>query len=363
MKRWKWNIAVVLLLPLFVVCCYRWLHRTAVGLHSAETGYADYDDSDYDWYDLSNTTDQDETELKQPVKLSQEVVNGIKKFVFFIGYPRSGHSIIGSMMDAHPNMVIAHEFMLFKKLSQGSQRSQLKNKTFLFNKLYWDSYKDAHRGWRSTSEQNKGYTLEINSPWQGTFEHLKVIGDKSGGVTVMNYMASPIRFQQHYRFLQQTLDNIPIHVIHVVRNPYDMIATCTLYKAAVKHDLHGSKHKASETHKFNTPTLLKSKAHQVRLFAGAVQRMIHTFHLNVLEVHAEELIRDPKLTIQRICGFLEVTCPEDYLQQCYDKTYKSVSRTRDTVSWSSAALAFVSDMIREYSFFRRYSFEKDFWSE
>lgn len=45
--------------------------------------------------------------------LSQEAVDGVEKFVIFVGYPRSGHSIIGSMMDAHQNIIISHEYMLF----------------------------------------------------------------------------------------------------------------------------------------------------------------------------------------------------------------------------------------------------------
>ena len=42
--------------------------------------------------------------------LSQNVIDGVKKFVIFIGYPRSGHSIVGSFMDAHPHMVITQLF-------------------------------------------------------------------------------------------------------------------------------------------------------------------------------------------------------------------------------------------------------------
>lgn len=33
----------------------------------------------------------------------------VRTFVLFVGYPRSGHSLIGSIMDAHPNIIIAHE--------------------------------------------------------------------------------------------------------------------------------------------------------------------------------------------------------------------------------------------------------------
>jgi len=33
----------------------------------------------------------------------------VRTYVMFVGYPRSGHSLIGSLLDAHPNVVIAHE--------------------------------------------------------------------------------------------------------------------------------------------------------------------------------------------------------------------------------------------------------------
>ena len=48
--------------------------------------------------------------------LSQSAVEGVEKYVFFAGYPRSGHSMIGSVMDAHPNMVIAHEYFFITEV-------------------------------------------------------------------------------------------------------------------------------------------------------------------------------------------------------------------------------------------------------
>ena len=60
------------------------------------------------------------SDLKTDV-LSPQVIAGVKKFVFFIGYGRSGHSIIGSIMDAHPHVVIAHEFFLFSKFPKLEQ--------------------------------------------------------------------------------------------------------------------------------------------------------------------------------------------------------------------------------------------------
>ena len=45
------------------------------------------------------------------VPLFDKDTEGVVYFVLFIGDTHSGHGIIGSMMDAHPNMVIAHEYM------------------------------------------------------------------------------------------------------------------------------------------------------------------------------------------------------------------------------------------------------------
>ena len=45
------------------------------------------------------------------VPLFDKETEGVVYFVLFIGDTHSGHGIIGSMMDAHPNMVIAHEYM------------------------------------------------------------------------------------------------------------------------------------------------------------------------------------------------------------------------------------------------------------
>jgi len=33
----------------------------------------------------------------------------LRNFVLFVGYPRSGHSLVGSLIDAHPHAIIAHE--------------------------------------------------------------------------------------------------------------------------------------------------------------------------------------------------------------------------------------------------------------
>jgi hypothetical protein len=50
-----------------------------------------------------------ERELRSPV-LPQDVIDNGRIFFVFLGYPQSDHTILGALMDAHPNMVIFHQY-------------------------------------------------------------------------------------------------------------------------------------------------------------------------------------------------------------------------------------------------------------
>ena len=49
----------------------------------------------------------------------------VQRFCFFIGHARSGHSIIGSLLNAHPEVVISHELDAVRFLGKGFSRRQI----------------------------------------------------------------------------------------------------------------------------------------------------------------------------------------------------------------------------------------------
>jgi hypothetical protein len=51
-----------------------------------------------------------------------EYFRGIQTYCMFVGYPRTGHSLIGSLLDAHPRVVIAHELNALKALDKHIDR-------------------------------------------------------------------------------------------------------------------------------------------------------------------------------------------------------------------------------------------------
>lgn len=82
-----------------------------------------------------------------------------------------------------------------------------------------------------------------------------------------------------------------------------------------------------------------------------------TFLGRVLDVPSMEVMTKTKETLTKICDFLEVTCQEQYLQDCASIVDPVPSKTRHNVEWSGDQLKRVKALIRQFTFLRRYSFE------
>ena len=282
--------------------------------------------------------------------LSQSDIDGVETFLLFVGWPRSCHSIIGSMLDAHPNAVVANEYFIFRKLSKNEEPSINKNK--LFRALYRNTYTSVvNKGWRDPRSDGKGYTLNIKNSWQGRFTELKLIGDKSADITVKGYMKDGQEIKKLYQQLAASV-KVPIKVLQIIRNPLDMIATHTLYKNC--HEKH-KKLKATPTHKYRNFKGLKQTVSTIVNISKAVMTMIPDLGLSPLEVHCEDLIADPAKTLSDICRFLDLECPADYLKMCVDKTFKTVSESRHTVDWDPNTLPLFIKELRTFPFFQRYN--------
>ena len=286
--------------------------------------------------------------------LSLATVNAVERFVFFVGYARSGHSMIGSVMDAHPNMVIAHEYFVLEKCSRMLKRGlhTLKDKLNLFNSLYSNSYLTSKCGWRSDTNTSKGYNFNLDFNWQGTFEDkLRVIGDKSG-----NSAVQVLATKRGDECLKDIISlNISLTAVHVVRNPFDMIATSILYKinrGSTNRQINGTVHVEEG--------LVYQRARGIFSHANTIERLRTTGKVPVVEVHIEDYIQNPRTVILEMCQYFNVECPSDYVQECVKKAYRHVSRTRDLIEWPRKILYFIQQQMKRYSFFSGYTIEDSF---
>ena len=103
------------------------------------------------------------------LKYGDELFRDPKTFCMFIGYPRSGHSIVGALIDAHPDAVVSHELDVLKFIRAGFSKRQI------FTMILRTSEGYARRG-----RVARDYTYRVPNQWHGRFRNLRVIGDKKG---------------------------------------------------------------------------------------------------------------------------------------------------------------------------------------
>ena len=343
-----WFLLLIIVVMATVFACYEFYPRPA-GSAPEVPGRLD--------------ASQTDTNLKSAKRLSQAVIDGVEKIVLFVGYRRSGHSIIGSMMDAHPNMVISHEYNLLPRcILQATRKPFPKNKSAIFNALYRNSYEQAMTGWRSEKNTSRGYNLHVSTPWHGAFTHLRVIGDKGGPKVSQMFFG---HFQETKACLQVLLDivKVPLIFFHVVRNPYDMIATELLLTRTNQFDMRAKDLIVAKPNdravKRYAKTLFKQATAVTRVMELATVVEIHSeisaeLRPELCRYHSEDFVADPRKTVRDICSTLNLSCPEEYVEACYEKAYTNSSKSRHNMKWSPDTLQYVQNRMMNYSFFSRY---------
>ena len=71
----------------------------------------------------------------------------INTFCLFLGYSRSGHSLVGSLLDAHPNVIIGHEVDVLYLSQKGYSRDQILSIILENSKIF----AKVGRGWSGYS--------------------------------------------------------------------------------------------------------------------------------------------------------------------------------------------------------------------
>lgn len=277
--------------------------------------------------------------------------------MLFIGHGRSGHSIIGAIMDAHPNVVIAHEYRVIRQCaSKGGL--QMQSKAALFNNLYENSYNTSKYGWRSKRGSRKGYNLHIKSRWLGSFSQLRVIGDKGGGMLSSMFESNFTKATACFNLLKETI-KIPIVMFHIIRNPFDMIATFL----ADMHRAPNIREMLLEGKKLmlNPPVIMRAAQAVFRKAEASLKAMNSEAmkDLVIVEIHSERLTKYPREHIKKICETLGIPCPVSYIEACYEKVFKNVSKSREIIEWDDNVVENILEMMKKFPFFSGYTFSSD----
>jgi hypothetical protein len=243
----------------------------------------------------------------------------------FIGHTKSGSSLFGSLLDAHPDIILADEADALRYVAEGFHKEQI------FHILLKGSHREAMKG-RVTARRLDPYSLAVPDQWQGKYRTLKVIGDSKAGPSVRRLAREPELLHE----VQRVMKGVDTRFIHVIRNPYDPISVMMVrgqrtFENAVEHYFEYCE------------TLI------------ALRQQLDSS--NLIAVRYEEFVQQPERRLGDLCRFLGVEADDEYLRACAGILHESPERSREMVMWQPEWIEVVRERIEQVDFLTGYRYE------
>lgn len=243
----------------------------------------------------------------------------MRYYLNFMGYPRSGHTLVAAILNANPNVVCSNQQNIYS-LIQNMNRKQLLNAIYdKSNPLYF-----------------KETTRILSSPKQ----EITVIGDKTGHRTVEILKGKPFRLGQ-----LKSIIGVPFKWIHVVRNPYDNLATWGLLNFQNK----------TKNGQNTTP---KDELNNVIEKYKKLNQTISKLRMSedVLTVNHEYVITRMHNTLEEMCNFLEISFDPQWRDNVRNTVWKKPRITRNKLPWTAIQKQTVAKIIEQYPWLNGYVF-------
>ncbi|HEX5690403.1 MAG TPA: sulfotransferase, partial [Roseiflexaceae bacterium] len=249
----------------------------------------------------------------------------VQAFCFFVGHNKSGTSMTGALLDAHPDVILSDEEDALQYVPAGFSREQI------FHLLLKGSRREAMKG-RVTARRLTPYSFEVPGQWQGRYHTLRVIGDSTSGSSTRRLARDPALLEQ----LQRTMGDTRVKLIQVIRNPYDPISVMMVrgkrsFENACEHYFASCQSLVALRNRLDSAQLLALKY--------------------------EDFIAEPEMHLTTVCRYLGIAAHEDYINACASILHKEPDRRRTMVPWNDRWIAIVQQQIERYDFLQGYSFE------
>lgn len=247
--------------------------------------------------------------------------NELKIYCMFIGYPRSGHTLIGSLLNAHPDVLICHELDALGSVKEGVSRRQL------FDQILARDEEFAAKERKHIYD----YAVASDESWQGRWRRLEVIGDKRGAKSSRWLYDEPELLDE----LIELVD-LPVHLLHVIRSPWDNIATI---------ERRGAGEAAGKY-------LSETVEYYFKLCESV--RRVRERHpdLPMLDVYHEDFVADPRGGLRQLCDFLNLECTETWVEACSEIVYAKPHRSRFAIDWPETTTQRVRAGMERFSWLR-----------
>jgi hypothetical protein len=250
--------------------------------------------------------------------------DSVEAYCMFVGHGRSGHSLVGSLLNGHPEMVISHELDALRLLDR-AQVPLSRNQLFATIMQRDAEFTSLGREWTN-------YTYDVPGTVQGEFDRLRIIGDKKGAASTRRLGTSP----ELLGALRETV-SVPLRVVHVVRNPFDTIA---------------SRRKLVDTWQEYGIEKFFANADDVELISEMLDED------EFFRLHHEDHVSNTADVLSALCAFLGVNASDDYRSACEEFVFESPKQTRHESEWTDDEIERIERKNSEYDWLERYTFDE-----
>ena len=258
--------------------------------------------------------------VAEPSRPTEGLYRYLESFCIFIGYPRSGHSLVGSLVDAHPNAVVAHELDVLQEIDQESDRTEI------FDRILANAERFGRDG-RSWS----GYDYTVPNGRNGQFETIRLLGDKKAGKSTGRIAEDPTLLPR----LRATV-GVPLKLIHVVRNPFDNITTISR----------------------RSDRELEWGIEYYFFLTSTVTEILASVDIEpCFELRHEELIARPREVLAELVEFLGLPRDDGHLDDSSSIVYAKSNQSRHDGPWTPELISRVQTEMQRFSFLQSYSFD------
>lgn len=252
----------------------------------------------------------------------RDVLARVSTVCLFIGHARSGHSVLGALLGAHPDAVISDELDALYYVEAGFTRAEILG-------LCLAVASDQAQGREKQGRDGRSFSFEVPGWWQGRWDTLKVVGDSVAGQTAQRLGADPMLIDRLDRLFAPS----DVRYLHVARNPFDNISTMMI---------RGGRPFESAVHRYFATCEALTTARPA-IGPGRILTITH-----------EDLIKDTSGVLSDVCEFLDLDIPDGYIEACRSILYSDPSRSSSAIEWNAAMEARVREEMATFDFLSPY---------
>jgi hypothetical protein len=240
----------------------------------------------------------------------------------FLGHVKSGGSLIGSLLDAHPDALVSDEADVMRYVEAGFERNQI------FHIIEKGSRREAMKG-RVTARRLEPYSLAVPGLYQGRSDRVRALGDARAGPTTRRLGGDLDQLSE----IDRVFSPVVCRFIHVVRNPYDPIS------AMVRRGR-------------------RTFSNAITDYEEQCRRLLRLRDTlppdRIITVRYENFTSDPVSGLEKVCVFVGLPADPFYLEQCASIVDPCRPGERTTVDWDRDSIESVERLIDSVPFLEGY---------